>query len=187
MAAVGCSGGQLPVQPSAIDSSGVNEQPWVQMTGVRAEVSRQGQLVQRIEADWARFDETDRVVRLRDTTLRFYDNGQPRDYVSSGRGTMWMEARPEEKIGRNDIKLEDNVTYASSEGWLLQSGMMHFDNGRERLWSDSGYALELQAGENKIVGEGRRFEVDLKINQGTLSKLRFVDGVSFAPSMEPVN
>jgi hypothetical protein len=157
---------QFVEPPNAVRAT--EEQPWMQMSGVTTEVTREGQTVERISAEWARFDEKDRILHMRKTELRFYDRGAIKDVVASGKGTLWLNERPGEGIGRNDLLLEQDVVYQTSAGWLLRSPKMRFDYANSVLRTDAGFVKEMRVGDNTIEGTGTGFEVKLSSGGGAL-------------------
>jgi hypothetical protein len=169
---VGCGSGRpggnnRPALPGMLD-----EQPSMQLTNIRAVVSRQGQPRETIEAQWARLAENDKILHLRESTLKFFDQGQLKGVAVSGKGTLWLTARPKEGIGRNDLKLEDNVTYRSTEGWLLAAPEMYLNNQSAILWSNAGYTKQLKMGDHYIKGMGQRFEIKLLMGAGSFEYMK---------------
>lgn len=133
----------------------------------RAEITRAGQLRQKIIADWARLDESDDVLYMRDIQVDFFNQGQHNGSASSGQGTIWLSDQTASGHLRHDILLTDRVYYEIPGGWILQAPSMSYANLTSTLRGVEGYIKQLKLENGYLVGAGDRFEMKISLQEGT--------------------
>jgi hypothetical protein len=144
------------------------DQQTLQLANLRVQVTRQGVTQENIRARWALVEETNHVVHMREATLAFYQDGQPKGQIDGGEGTLWLADRPAEGIARDDVFLSQGVTFRSGEGWTIQSPQMRYDSRSSELRSSTGFTKILQSGDHSIKATGQSFEIGMNRENGSL-------------------
>lgn len=165
VAAAGCGSGAGSAQAGRSDAPAVN-QPTTRLSGVRTEVTQRGKRREWIEAEQARLEENDGILHFSRLALQLLEEGTINGAARGDEGTLWLSAREDRGIGRNDIELRSNVVFDTGEGMLLASPLMRYSSAQSLLWTDDGFTLQLGGDGRYMIGHGRSFELKLFVEEG---------------------
>lgn len=166
---------QQPAPPATRPNSSEGEDannPTITIEGFTAQVTRAGVPRQVITGNWARMDEKENVLDLRQLQARLFDNGKQVGQADAGSGRVWMKARPEEQVGAQDVRFADGVLYRMQKGWLLSTPAMHFSNKQRRVTGDAGYIKQTQIKDGYLVGRGQKFEIGINMENNSFESWR---------------
>lgn len=141
------------------------------LTGMVSFLSASGVREGRIEADTAYVYVDSATTSLRGMRLIFYnEQGRPRATVTSESGEL--DDNTDRMVARGNV-----VLTVHQDGRRIESPELHYDPGRDRLWSDSATVQILPDGS---VTRGTSFESDLEFQnfrlanpRGSISGIRF--------------
>lgn len=169
LAAVGACQGPTDTPTVAADLEAMGADHMI--TGMVSFLSASGVREGRIEADTAYVYVDSATTSLRGMRLIFYtESGRPRATVTAESGEL--DDNTDRMVARGNV-----VLTVHQDGRRIESPELHYDPGRDRLWSDSATVQIMPDGS---VTRGSSFESDLEFQnfrlanpRGSISGIRF--------------
>jgi len=122
-----------------------DDRPAQYTTNLRVEETALGRRVWILEANEAVEDPETNVMQLTGVTLRFYDrDGELESTLTARTGEADRESR--HMVSRGDVVVRTN------EGYLLETEVLEWDNGRKKILSDE--PVKITQGRNVYTGVG---------------------------------
>lgn len=120
------------------------------LNGLRARIYNAGRLQGDVRAKRAVLLTEELETDLEDVRVAFYaPDGKLTGEVFSKRGKMYLKARPEQGIGKNDLQLTGDVRVESADGIRITTPRLDYNSREETLRSSGGwFEKRLPAGKN---------------------------------------
>lgn len=187
---------QAPAEKKAMGEADQDfERPSIVFEGVKSEIHHDGVRLQEIASDWARLDEEDQTLDMRNMRVKFFDvdqgttststtkTGAPptvpvpgtekvKGTANAGTARTWLKDRPEDHAATHDMFLSDKVIYRTNDGWILMTPEMHYTSGDSMLRSDKGYIKQLPLKSGYIIGDGHGFDIKLSLEKNTFESYK---------------
>jgi len=128
----------------------------ITLRGFQTELTRDGLPMQRLHAEWGRYDQVEEILDLRDLEATFFSKGRKIGEARCGRGQIWLSDRHLKKTGhgRQDVLLTDDVQYRTMAGCVIQSPRMLYTSGDATIRSGDPYIKQVKTDDGYWVGRG---------------------------------
>ena len=100
----------------------------------------------------AQIFEKNNTARAQDIKIIYWRNGKPVSMLTARRGFIRTDTR--------DTRAEKDVVMVSSEGVVLRTELLHWDNSKGRLYTDQPVTIE--RGNSVMTGVGLEADQELK-------------------------
>lgn len=156
MLLTGCTEIQFLDKGSAEESS----EQTINMSGVEAYITKDGEIQQKIEAAKAQLFEAQRTVEMEDLGITFYSDDKPVGVVNSDKGIFYLAEDQEKHVNKNDFTLLNNVRYTAEDGTTLETKEIRWNSILERLVSPFAFTQRKAVPEGTVLFTGKGFETD---------------------------
>ncbi len=195
-ALAGCSDLQFAGEENLVPQKDPRED--IVLTNVSTQMTSGGVVQQKVRGAQAVYSQTQNELTIRDIQVTaLADGGDTRSVTNADLGQIYFADRPEEDIGRSDMKFAGNVLYRNpqkndptTDSMRLMSELIVWDESEEKFKSPHGYEmLLLPKGRTPVRQWGKGFEAtqDLSrfvVRTGTLTTEMTGDPMEERAAME---
>jgi LPS export ABC transporter protein LptC len=134
----------------------------IEIIGFKAFATFEGKPRYIIESKEARVIEKDNYVEMDDIHLSFFkeNTDEQAGTLTADKGIYYFRDNPERKHHTNDIELTGNVIFQTTDGTLLKTSEVHYDNITEKIYSRSDFEKRKASKDQTLVIKGKSFITD---------------------------
>ena len=151
-------------------TEGKEDHATITLRGFQTELTRDGLPMQRVYAEWGRYDQVAEILDLREVKATFFSKGTKIGEAHCGRGQIWLSDQHLEETGygRQDVLLTDDVNYRTMTGIVIQSPRMVYTSSDATIRSKDPYIKQIKIDNDGYwIGRGDGFEIKISIEEST--------------------
>jgi LPS export ABC transporter protein LptC len=151
---VSCTDIEFLKNPSSGDEQ---DTATIAMNNIESHITNQGLLEKKILAEKSIYFEKDQKALLQKILVIFYDNAKESGTLTADNGTLFLADNKEAKAGRNDLILSGNIVYKGTDGTLLETSQLYWDNASGELRCNTKYVRRKPVEGGLIETKGKQF------------------------------
>lgn len=147
-------GNNIPSPPSS--------ETGIEIIGFKAFATFEGKPKYIIESEEARVIEKENYVEMKDIHLSFFkeNTDEQAGTLTADKGIYYFRDNQKRNHKVNDIDLTGNIRFQTTDGTLLKTSEVHYDNTTEKIYSRSDFEKRKISKDQTLIIKGKSFVTD---------------------------